>query len=115
MIMVPSTLEEAIDETINILSSENILLEVYNSDEDEFIREYNYNFLGEHIRSHWGLWEKKGNLYKLFYNMDLILSEDISNVILRSTWRKMQCYPYNIENQINVCKKFWQYHELESE
>lgn len=112
--IVPNNLEQAITETLNILSDNNLLISSFDQEETDFICDMHHG-LGRWMRNNWGFWKQEGQLFDYLVSIGLIHPDDMSGLILRMTHRKMQNDSFDVKKYVEDRKKYWLNLELELE
>ena len=86
--MIPTTLDEAIDELVKL-----------NIKPDEINKPY--------IRNKWELWNGS-DLAQWFYLKEIYHADDMSSIIVLSYERYINNIPINLESQIKFYQKYWE-------
>jgi hypothetical protein len=66
-----------------------------------------HHSIGMNIRNDWGLWGG-GPLRDWFNSLGIHHPDDMSHVILKATRRHILGYPYDIKEDVERFKKFWE-------
>ncbi len=119
-IFQPQNLDEAVDYLLSQISSDEKsidFLEEFENDEDGFICEL-HHFTGMNMRNDWYLWWHKDHGYKLwpqekpaivkfFNDLDIYHADDMSSIILHSTYRKYYNLPLELDKQVSYYHNYW--------
>jgi hypothetical protein len=112
--LIPNNLDQAITETINMISRENLLSSYYELDEKSFIGQ-THHWIGQWIRNNWGFWKQKGELFDHLISIGLFHPDDMSGLILRMTYSRMHNEQFDVNGYVEETKKYWLNLELELE
>jgi len=104
---IPANLDDSLVQLYCLLEPETIQ-KMANGSEDEMVR-YHHG-LGTGLRNSWGLWTKS-RLYVYFYDLGLRHPDDMSGVILKSFWRRLNDQPLDVEGQILRYQAYWLAHQ----
>ena len=64
-----------------------------------------YRDFGMGLRNGWGLWSGESGIAAEFCSMGLPDAEAMSDVILRSLWRRLHSQPLLVEEQVRALKE----------
>lgn len=114
-LMYPSDLEEAI-ETLNGFY-EDLNADISAISEEDFLSSTHFD-AGSFIRESWHLWWYEGHnstewpkekpaIVKYFNELGITHADDISTIILSSTYRALAKKPIDLKGQIKRCQDFW--------
>lgn len=103
-VYMPKNLEECFLELEKMLPKETID-EMKNGTEQEMIR-YHHG-LGTWIRNEWGLW-RDSELSKYFNKMGIFHPDDMSGIILKTFWCRLNDKPIRLEEHVEYYKSYWQ-------
>jgi hypothetical protein len=113
---LPTNLDEAIEVLIDFYSAD--LPIITEMDESTFKTSSHFG-AGTFIRNSWFLWFQEPNtqyaewprtkppIVQFFNNLGITHADDMSSIILVSTYRKIHNYPQNLEEQIKIYKNHW--------
>jgi hypothetical protein len=101
---IPKDLNEAIEALAN---HENIEFMLHCT-EDEFLGQTHHGF-GTGLRNGWGLWSGSV-LAKWFNERGIYHADDMSGIILTSSYRKASGVDIDLEGQIKNYRDFWEEH-----
>jgi len=113
---LPNNLDEAIDDLITFYEKDLPL--IIEMTEDTFSSSSHFG-AGMFIRNSWFLWHQEPNtkypswpntrppLVKFFNDLGIFHADDMSAIILVSTYRKVHNLPIDLEGQIEHYKEFW--------
>ena len=103
---VPKNLNDAV-RYLDCMWSEKDKAEFKNIPEDEAVSELHFG-TGKAIRNNWGLWKKRKNRLKLYFNIRGISHpDDISSIILTSFHRHLNNREIELKTQIKSYKEYW--------
>jgi hypothetical protein len=102
--MIPKTLDEAVDFLYDNLTA-GLLVEIQDLSEDEFVGRSHFGH-GTWIRNSWGLWSGS-ELSRWFQYRGIFHADDMSSIILTSSYRKIINKPINLDEQVLIYKKYW--------
>ncbi len=113
---VPGSLEEAVDFLIS-KNNEATLEKIRNMTEREFMSTVHHG-MGTAIRNDWGLWwhgikhledvpKEMPTLIAEMYSYGIVHGDDISGIILTSTYRKIKGVDRDLPGQIKVYHDHW--------
>ena len=100
----PKNLEEAVSQ-LSIVLSDSTKQEISSMTEEEFVGNAHLS-LGMWIRNEWRLW-KGGDLADYFESMGIFHPDDMSGIILTSYYRELQGQEWQVDEQVQHCKQFW--------
>ena len=98
---VPQSLTEALD-TLDRASSGALLLKMRNGEEE--VSGELHDGLGLWIRNNWSLYDK-GALYQDLARQGLRYPDDMSNLVLKSWWRRMHGRPLDVSGQVKAIQE----------
>ena len=98
---VPQNLTEALD-TLDRASSGALLLKMRNGEEN--VTGELHDGLGLWIRNNWDLYDK-GALYQDLATLGLQYPDDMSDLVLKSWWRRMHGRPLDVAGQVKVAQE----------
>lgn len=106
-----SSLEELpipkdLDEAIEVLATQENIEFILKCTEKEFLGHAHHGF-GTGIRNNWGLW-RGSVLAKWFKERGIHHADDMSGIILTSSFRKAQGKDIDLEGQIKFYRDFWE-------
>ncbi|MDH3257118.1 MAG: hypothetical protein OEM27_05835, partial [Nitrospinota bacterium] len=102
-VYIPKDLADAHRELEKILKPEDIE-KMKNGTEKDM---YSYHFdIGIWLRNNWKLWEGS-RLSKYFNDMGVHHPDDISGIILRTFWCKLNNQPFRLQERIEYYQEFW--------
>lgn len=114
---LPTNLDEAIGDLITFYEKD--LPVIINMTEDAFGTSSHFG-AGLFIRNSWFLWHQEPNtkyptwpntkppLVKFFNDLGIYHADDMSSIILVSTYRKVHNLPIDLEGQIKTYKNHWE-------
>lgn len=107
MEQIPTNLDEAIQLVIDdIMSDVESRDYILSSSENDFLCNAHHSY-GQHIRNTWRLWTKEPPLVKWFNEKGIYHADDMSGIILVSTYRKLNSKEIDLENQIIHYREYW--------
>jgi hypothetical protein len=100
---IPSNIEECIEAVKEIAPQ---VIKMFLDCEDEYITySYHFNF-GMYLRNNWHLWHKN-KLTKYFNDLGITHADDMSSIILISTYRSVHNRKINLKQQVKYYQDFW--------
>jgi hypothetical protein len=102
---VPRNLEECLSLFEDFFTPEGIK-EIKKMDERDMC--VLHHEIGRWLRNNWGLWRTESNLCKWFQEQGVFHPDDMSDIILKSFWRKMNDKSIKLDEQIQCCKIYWE-------
>jgi hypothetical protein len=103
-IPVPSTLEEAMDTLLKLLTAEEQANFTRMSEVE--VGDLHHGF-GMWLRNNWGLWDENSAMCKHMKSLGFIHADDMSHSLMREFWARMNKLPSNLEKEIQYFKEFW--------
>lgn len=101
--MIPSTIEECMQEFKNILSPQ-AQMEFLKIPKDKLF-EYHHS-LGLWIRNNWGLWAGS-ELYKHMHDLGFKHPDDMSQAIITEYWNRLNGQPSDLEEDAIKSEDWW--------
>jgi len=101
----PKTLEESVHFLVKMYANNLLFTGVALLTEDEFIGRCHHG-IGAQIRNDWGLWQDS-YLAMHFKEMGIQHADDMSGIILTSTYREITGQIWDLVGQIKHYKDYW--------
>lgn len=115
----PNDLEEAITFLLEAQDEESLEF-IKSVDEEEFCARAHHT-TGRYLRNSWHLWwneemakqyphtmpSKKPNLVEFFNNLGITHADDMSGIIITSTYRQVHNVPRDLDIQVQKYKDYW--------
>ncbi len=105
MSKTPENLIEALMELNALLPIDDKLFMLLH-DEDKVSALFHHS-LGRHLRNIWTLWDENGSLHKWFLSINIHHADDMSRIIIVSYYRKLNCIPICLRDQVRHYKEYW--------
>lgn len=99
--IIPKNLEEG----INLLTTNENKEYARNKTEDDFVCGLHFNF-GRALRNEWGLWSGS-DLSRWFNERGIYHADDMSSIIITSTYRVFNNREIDLDKQIEKYRKYW--------
>jgi hypothetical protein len=103
-VYIPKNLEDALV-TIDTQLNDSTKVKIKKMSEDDFIAEVHFG-KGLQIRNNWNLW-KGSRLSRYFNRKGIRHPDDMSGIILRSYYRRLQGKDIQLKAQIASAKAYW--------
>lgn len=103
-------LNEAVEELKRILSEDELNAIKLLKEKVLFLLHHS---LGRNIRNNFGLWGDS-ELRKYFISIGVKHPDDMSSIIIKSLWRKLNNIPISLEEEVNFYKKYWKNMEIKN-
>lgn len=105
---IPHDLDEALTRLLKLCDPETREDVLYNGVQAcEF-----HSGLGRHLRNEWGLWNG-GPLKDFFLNLGVWHADDMSGILLESTFRVLRGDPVDLQGQISDALNYWKQQGVE--
>jgi hypothetical protein len=103
---IPKTLGEALKWLHKNLSDEDLSFIQKTKDEDTLVGKL-HNSWGRAMRNNWGLWDDKSVLTIYFKKLGIDHADDMSGIIIRTFWRKLNNKPMELDEMIKYYQSYW--------
>lgn len=101
---VPVTITESLTMFMEALTDEEKKT-IKDVDEDQ-IALFHHSF-GQDIRNNWSTWEENTPLVNNFKELGITHPDDMSGIILKSTWRVLNKKAIKLQEQIKLYQEYW--------
>ena len=101
---IPKNLPDALVEMDKMLTSE--FKKEFQASKESKLSSYHFS-LGMWMRNNWGLWAGS-RLYKSLAQEGLSHPDDMSGVLLKEYWLKLNKKPSQLKQQVSFYKRYWQ-------
>jgi hypothetical protein len=111
LLPIPATLDEAITRLLKLCPPETREDVLYNGGQ---VAHYHSGF-GRSLRNTWGLWEGicASPLRDFFLNLGVWHADDMSGILLESTFRVLRGDPVDLQGQISDTLNYWKQQGVE--
>lgn len=102
-IKIPTNLEECITK-IQVIAPQ--VIKMFKDCDDECITSTYHFSLGMHLRNEWELW-RHNKLTKYFNKLGIYHADDMSGIILTSTYRSLHNQDIKLKEQVKYYRNYW--------
>jgi hypothetical protein len=102
-VKIPRDLEECIKK-VEVIAPQ--VIKMFKDCDDECITASYHFSLGRYLRNNWGLW-KTNKLTKYFNDMGITHPDDMSGIILISTYRSLHSQDIKLKKQVKYYQDYW--------
>ncbi len=103
---IPENLIDALTELQKILPLDGKIFILLHNEEEVSARLH--HSLGRHLRNTWGLWDENSPFYKWFFALGIRHADDMSGIIITTFYRRLNCIPLCVHEQIKKYKEYWE-------
>jgi|SRR5690554_407441 len=102
---IPRNLNDAVSELDKYIN-DSIKIAIRQMSEEDFLNESHFG-RGQAIRNDWGLWHKS-RLKRYFKRKGIFHADDMSSIILKSYYRKINNQEIGLKEQVKYYKDYWE-------